>query len=215
MKSKHLKTVLLCVPFSLFFFSVQAETNADSLYITTMKSAVEQMDTLTQKDDIQLCRMVFERVHRLYPDDWLSLYYVIYADLTSFYMDPKSANSGRLLEESKKNLALLKEYENGDMSEIVTLEGYYYMALIVSDPANNGRIYFTNTISAFEKAMELDADNPRPVCLLAFFEQKLPEMLHSKRIAKVQHDKAKELFSREAKDPILPHWGERYLSYII
>jgi tetratricopeptide (TPR) repeat protein len=214
MKAKQLKTVLLVISLFLFSLAVKASNKTDSLYTIAMKSSIQRMDTLNGFEDIQLCKMIFERIHQMYPNDWLSLYYVIYSDLKSFYHNPRHLNSRKLLEESGEKLKLLKKYKNGNMSEILTLEGYYYMALVMSDPSKYGPKYSKNVITAYEKAMELDKNNPRPICLLAFFEQKLPKMLQSKRNPKIQHDKAKELFVEEVKDSILPHWGEFYLKQI-
>jgi len=214
MRLNQLKTVILITLLSLYPLLSRAGNRTDSLYASTMKSIIQKMDTLNNFEDIQLCTMIFERIHQVYPNDWLSLYYVIYSDLKSFYHNPKHLKAKQLLGKSEKNLEILKENKSGNISEILTLEGYYYMALIMSDSSKYGRKYYKNVIKSYEKAIELDKNNPRAICLLAFFEQKLPKILRSTRNSKIQHDEAKELFSKESKDSMLPHWGEFYLGQI-
>lgn len=210
----NLKTTATLAILFVVSFKLTASQKNDSLYLSMITPVVMKLDTIGQMSDIQACRNVFERIHQMYPEDWLSLYYIAYSDLKTFYNNPTHARGKQFLSESFKNIASLKKDKKADMSEILTLEGYYYTALIMLDPSNNGQKYFQKVFSSYEKAMKLNQQNPRPVCLLAFFEQQLPKMFRSNREPKEQYDIAKSLFAKQDKNSICPHWGENYLGYI-
>lgn len=210
----NLKTIAGLVLLFAASFRLMAGEKRDSVYLSAMTPSVMKLDTASQVSDIQGCRNMFERVHQMYPDDWLSLYYMAYADLKTFYNHPTHARREQFLDGALKNITSLKKQKEADQSEVLTLEGYYYTALITLDPGNNGRKYFRKVFSSYEKAMKLNPHNPRPVCLLAFFEQQLPKMFRSNRKPEEQYMFAKDRFAKEDKESILPHWGENYLGYI-
>lgn len=214
MKTTSLNAVRLLLFLLITTLTVKANVKNDSLFTATMSSTVLRLDTLNNINDIQSCKMTFERLHQIYPDSWLPIYYIAYSNLKTFYNNPKNEKRKLILEESLKNIESLKTHPDANKSEVLTLEGYYYTALIMLDPANNGQKYFQNVFSSYEEAIELNPQNPRPICLLTFFEQQLPKMFQSKRNVKEQYDKAKLLFSKEDKTSYLPHWGENYLDYI-
>ena len=51
-------------------------------------------------------------------------------------------------------------------SEIIALEGYMYQAMIMINPMVNGAVYGPKSAVTLQKAMVLDANNPRPHYLL-------------------------------------------------
>ncbi|MCD8072275.1 MAG: hypothetical protein LUE10_03715, partial [Alistipes sp.] len=91
-----------------------------------------------------------------------------------------------------------------------TLYGYYYMALISTDPARNGQRYFSKPTQYFEKAIKLDGANPRPVILRAFYVLQLPEFIRPTIDVKREADKAAELFASESPGIEKPYWGRGF-----
>ncbi|GBU08751.1 hypothetical protein AwDysgo_20820 [Bacteroidales bacterium] len=179
-----------------------------------MNQALSKLDTAKTVAEIQESKVLFERISHIKSSEWIPIYYIAYCNINSVYNDSKSKRNQAFLEEAKKYIDKLKKNKKANLSEIYTLEAYYYMAIISMDPEANGQKYFSNVVSSYEKAMELDPNNPRPICLLAFFEQQLPPFLRSKRNTTEELEKARSLFEQETKNISAPYWGEMYLNYI-
>lgn len=207
-------TITFSIALLLLSHAVKGFPVTDSLYVRTLQSAVENLDTVSHMHDLLRRKGLFERLQQRFPTEWLPLYYKGYTSLSLCYNDPKGTHSNLLFTDIFNTIQLLKKSSDAEQSEIFTLEGYYYMALIRIDPASQGKKYFRKVVTAFEKAIDLNPKNPRPICLLAFFEQQLPQMFRSKRNPIDEHQKAKILFENESKNTVLPHWGQNYLELI-
>jgi tetratricopeptide (TPR) repeat protein len=194
---------------SLFSLPVNA---AGSGYQDEMRTALASLDAAAPSQYLS-CRNQFERVAQLYPDEWLPVYYTVYCDLQMIYTKQAVENAQALLEETKNLLDKLEATPGADPSELSTLWGYYYMALIMLDAAN-GQKYFTQVIGGYEKAIALNPENPRPVCLLAFFKQFMPAFMRSESEIAEGKEKAKALFEKETPSIEKPYWGAYYLGMI-
>ncbi|MDR1937862.1 MAG: hypothetical protein LBQ73_05110 [Tannerellaceae bacterium] len=206
MKTKFYYFYLLLV--SLFCWPANA---AASDYQDAMRTALAGLDAA--ESNYLPCRNQFERVAQMYPDEWLPVYYTAYCDLQMIYVKQAAVNTQSLLDEAKSLLEKLMATPGADPSEVSTLWGYYYMAIITLDAAN-GQKYFQQAIGAYEKAIGLNPDNPRPVCLLAFFKQFLPAFMRVDKEIAEGKEKAIALFEKETPSTEKPHWGAFYLNMI-
>lgn len=204
--------MLICLIFCNF--TVKTEILTDSLYHTSMDKALIQLDSVKNVSDLFQCRNLFERIAQKYTDNWQPVYYTAYCDIEMVYYDQKSEQNKGRLEDAKIYLEKLASYSEADKSEISTLWGYYYNALILLDPEVNGQKYFGEVIGAYEKAMEQNPENPRPVVLLTFFEQYLPPFIKSKRDPARERERAKDLFDRQTRTIENPYWGKYFLQQI-
>ncbi|MDR1880052.1 MAG: hypothetical protein LBQ78_03895 [Tannerellaceae bacterium] len=194
---------------SLFSLPVNA---AGSGYQDAMRTALTSLDAAAPSQYLS-CRNQFERIAQLYSDEWLPVYYTAYCDLQMIYTKQAAANAQALLEDAKNLLTKLDTFRGADLSETSTLWGYYYMALITLDGAN-GQKYFAQTVGGYEKAIALNPENPRPVCLLAFFKQFLPAFMRSESEIAEGREKAKALFEKEKPSIEKPYWGAYYVDMI-
>ena len=199
----------LCIVLLAFTMGLSAQSNP--VYEQAMEKTLVKIDSASSVKDLLSARNQLERISLMYADEWLPPYYLAYVDIQSVYMGQKSE---KVLENAKANLDKLNAYAKADKSEVNTLLGYYYMALIMLNPATNGQKYFNNVNSSFNKAMEQNPDNPRAIYLSAFFEQNLPEALRSEKDFCAEMKKAKELYAKEHKSVEKPYWGEYFLNMI-
>jgi hypothetical protein len=66
----------------------------------------------------------------------------------------------------------------------------------------------------FERMAQMYPDDPRPVCLLAFFKQHLPPFLRNDSEIAEGKEKAKDLFAKETPSADKPYWGVYFLNMI-
>jgi hypothetical protein len=191
--------------------SLGLSAQSNPVYKQAVKKGLAIIDSAKSVKDLSSARNQFERISMMYADEWLPPYYMAYADILSVYMGQKNE---KVLENAKTNLDKLGSFEKADKSEVNTLLGYYYMALIMLDPATNGPKYFNNVNISFGKALEQNPDNPRAVYLSAFFEQNLPEGLRSEKDFCTEMNRAKDLYAKEQKSVDKPYWGEYFLNMI-
>lgn len=208
-----MKTLILLFVSLCLSLDIQAQSS-DQAYNKSMKDAVEKLDGLKSSSDLQVCKNSFERISKLYDTKWLPIYYVAYCNIELVYWEKESAQNKLRLEEAEKHLKILEKMKEAEVSEVENLWGYYYMCLISRDPENMGRKLFQPTITKLENAIKLNPNNPRPIILLAFFEQNLPPFMKSKRNVLEEMKKAEELFNQESENIENPYWGKIFTKMI-
>jgi hypothetical protein len=118
-----------------------------------------------------------KRISASFPDEWLADYYIALFDLkSSFVADPEQKTV--LINEAKEKIDLLKEKPGALQSEIYTLDGYYYYALIAQNPQQNGQVYYKDVFSSYQRAISLDESNPRPVLMLLIFKSNMAKFMN-------------------------------------
>lgn len=156
-----------------------------------------------------------KRLSAMCPGEWLPDYYIAYLDL-KLVLSRAAAKPADLLQEANEKLNILKANAGANASEVATLEGYYYYALIAQDPATNGQKYYREVVAGYEKAIRLDATNPRPQLQLAIFKNKLAAFLQDtdsgfcdklQQLEKVFHD-------FKPASAVAPNWGLPELLYV-
>ena len=58
-----------------------------------------------------------------------------------------------------------------DRSDLATLHGFYYTALIVTNPQQNGPRYYRQALDSFDEALKLNPKNAMAQMLLARFKE--------------------------------------------
>lgn len=113
-----------------------------------------------------------KRLSAMCPGQWLPDYYIAYFDL-KLVLSKATDKPADLLQEVSEKLTALKSNAQANASEVATLEGYYYYAMIAQDPAVNGQKYYREVMNGYEKAIRLDPSNPRPQLQLAIFQHRM------------------------------------------
>lgn len=209
-----MKTLSLLVVTLSLTLGIQLTAQNEEAYQKAMVTAIDQFDQVKDAASLQVCKNSFERIATSYPERWLPVYYAAYLNTELVYWEMKSEQNNQRLEAAEKYLQQLEELKDADRSEVANLWGYFTMCRISLNPQTLGQELYQPTVTKFEEAMRLNPANPRPVILLAFFEQNLPPFLQSARNKAEEKKKAEELFNREQKSYTAPYWGKYFLQMI-
>ncbi|WP_212006003.1 hypothetical protein [Chitinophaga sp. HK235] len=156
-----------------------------------------------------------KRLSAMYPGEWLPDYYIAYFDL-KLVLSKAGAKPEDLVQEAADKLTALKANGSADMSEVYTLEAYYYYAMISLNPAVNGQKYYREVIGGYEKAIRLNQHNPRPQLQLAIFQNRMAAFTKAadngfcdklQQVEKTFHD-------FKPATAVSPDWGLPELLYV-
>ena len=106
-------------------FDAQLETTLRNVNSDDAASIIKGMDDL-------------KHLALQHPDAWLPTYYQALSALQYAVRFPHDNHSSSFLEAAKTGIEALRTKPAADQSEVLTLNGFYYSALIVQNPAQNG-----------------------------------------------------------------------------
>ena len=175
-----------------------------------LSTDIEKDKLVKNESDLQNSINEIKRIEVLDANYWLPSYYVSYMETTqSFYTSPDKKEA--LLADVKARIDKLLDNTSVDKSELYTVLGYYYYAKIAQDPQKNGQLYYKDVVTNYQKAIAMNAANPRPNYLLHLFEDKMSSFMGNKEndlCGKLQKDK--KLFEDfKVVDKNYPNWGEK------
>jgi len=182
-------------------FDVQLETTLRNINSDDAASVSKGMDELKRK--------AYE-----YHDVALPPYYQALSALQYAVRFPHDNHSSSFLEAAKTGIEALRTKPAADQSEVLTLNGFYYTALIVQNPAQNGQKYYMDAIASYKSAISANPANPRPRLLLYIFFENMskatgkPSMNGPKDL-----DTIKQLFDQENKQGLQPKWGKELIDH--
>ncbi|MDH6303438.1 hypothetical protein M2459_000628 [Parabacteroides sp. PF5-5] len=175
-----------------------------------LAAAVSRLDTARTAKELQEVRNLFQRISINYPSDWMAAYYLAYTNINIFFREDNPATKKQLIEEARMYLDKIKREKGLSVeirSEISTLSGYSYYALMSVDPQTNGPKYSSHVVSAYAEALKLNPNNPRAILLNAYFQQSLSSFMGGSYTSfESDKEKAKLLHEQEKKDTPIPHW---------
>lgn len=175
-------------------------------------SSLAKLSTTENEADMLSLVNELKRLETMFPDEWLTTYYIAFLDLKASFSTPIEKQE-TLLKEALQKIESLKQNKSANLSEVYTLEGYYYLALVAQNPAQNGQVYYKEVISSYSKAIAYNRANPRPVLLLTLFKNKMAQFTGEDQSSYCQELKKAELmfenFTPEHK--LNPNWGEQQL----
>lgn len=206
-------TIIISLFIGMCYNIIPAQA-ADAVYEQAMMKTVAKLDSSYTVPLLRQQKNQFDRIASKYTQEWLPVYYSAFCNIQSVYMNPKAEGNSILLDEAKEKLSGLDKYQTVDRSEVNTLWGYYYTALISLDPQTNGAKYFGQVISFYKQAIAQNEKNPRPLYLLAFFETNLPAFMQQGTDLCAELSKAADLYKTEDRNSITPHWGEDFLQML-
>ena len=125
--------------------------------------------TAFAQDDLLNSIAQLKRMEAMYPDQVEPKYQRTLQTLNYAVMNPQDSRTEALLAEASQAITELESQL--DASDLYTLKGFYYMDLIVKDPAQNGRLYYLDVMQYFEKALKLNPDNALAKDLQQKFKQ--------------------------------------------
>lgn len=182
-------------------FDAQLETTLRNVNSDDAASIIKGMDDL-------------KHLALQYPDAWLPTYYQTLFALQYAVRFPNDSHSSSFLEAAKTGIEALRTKPAADQSEVLTLNGFYYTALIVQNPAVNGQKYYMDAIASYKSAIGTNPANPRPRLLLYIFFENMskatgkPGMNGPKDL-----DTIKQLLAQEHKTGLQPKWGKELIDH--
>ncbi|MBO4663675.1 MAG: hypothetical protein J5663_04590 [Bacteroidaceae bacterium] len=94
-----------------------------------------------------------------YPDSIAPREYLAIQSMVFALVAPTAPQTEALLSSSKEMLATLEALPQMDKSDLYTMQGMYYMAVIVQNPVENGPRYYMQVTELYDKALKLNPDN--------------------------------------------------------
>ena len=161
--------------------------------------------------DFVQVRNQLERLSLVTPDDWLAPYYLAYTDVELSFRVSSKEEKIRYIDEAQTYLKRLSDMPNADLSEVNTLKGYRIYALIASDPQTNGPKYYNDVTVWYEKALQINPNNPRALLLSALFKNDTAKFMNGSYDNFYQDiEKAVILLSTEKAETSAPSWGKEW-----
>ncbi|MBN2595354.1 MAG: hypothetical protein JXR82_01050 [Marinifilaceae bacterium] len=192
--------------------NIVAGEGTKSEFYQILGSSLSKLVATQNEADILSVVNEIKRLETIFPEEWLTNYYIAFLDLKVSFSTPIEKQKV-LLKEALLKIESLKQNKSANLSEVYTLEGYYYLALIAQNPAQNGQVYYKEVISAYSKAIAYNGKNPRPALLLCLFKNKMAQFTGADQSSFCEDLKKIELmFSAfTPKTKLDPNWGMQQL----
>ena len=188
---------------TITFFLLAIAASAQQ-YEQGMKNA----SILWQEGKTKEAAAIFERIAAAEPETWLPNYNIALLNVTSAFNPKFKEEVPSLLE--KAQLALDKELsKDAENAELLVVQALIYTGYIVQDPMTNGMLYSDKVMQTYNKALQLEPNNPRVVAGKAEFEMGGAKYFGGDIKAMcAEIDRAINLFATfKPESPLHPNWG--------
>jgi hypothetical protein len=184
--------------------------------LLTVNASSQTIEALAQKinrplpvSELMTARAQLERLCTDSAANWLTFYYLAYADIElSFRVE----NADQKLQYIKEAQDYLLKINDGDKSEVETLRGYAYFALMATNPGENGPRYAQDILACLGKALQINPDNPRAILINAIFKDNMYKSMGSQyKEFETDMNRCRELFAARDTSSVTPSWGSVYL----
>lgn len=115
-----------------------------------------------------------QRLEAMQPDSIQPKYQQTMLLLGSVCSQPQSGKAQQYIDEAQRviqRIEALQPTKATDRSDLATLHGFYYTALIVTNPQLNGPRYYRQALDSFDEALKLNPKNEMAKMLLARFNE--------------------------------------------
>ena len=205
----------------ILFIAIAATTltaQAQADYKPVLKSTFDAFDT-TYADMSQKAALGNKLVliAKKYPDAWAPQFYAAYSRIQLSYMEQDAAKHDALLDEADNYLAEAERIAGKPNSETEVLMGMSAHSRIAVDGRARYQKYGKLMEEHYDKAKELNADNPRIYLERGVAKFYMPKMFGGGRKAAMPYfEKADGLIAKESSDDIeKPYWGKGALAYFM
>ncbi len=194
---------------AVVFLSVVTFGNTNN-FEKLMKQNLETARAMGEKTDYKNLGDEFTKIAKHNKTRFEPLYYSAYCYIVSSWQINDLPEKANVLTMAKKQIdkaAILSA--NND--EILVLVAFYYQAMIMMDPANNGQKYSMKAEELLRKAQAINKNNPRAEFLRAQNVYYRPAQYGGgKEKALPLFEESAKLFKQQDTDNyLLPVWGER------
>lgn len=201
-----MKTSIICT--FLLVLSVSATFANDEKFIEVMQKNIKAVYEARDISAFQQSINSFERIAEAEKTRWEPFYYIGFGYLMMANIETDLSKKDVFLDKA------LEAVEKGKLlagaeSELIALEGFAYMLKVAVDPQSRGMVYAPRASQTFEKAVQLNPENPRAIALMAQMQFGTAKFFNSPTAdACASNDRALEKFATyKSENPLAPVWG--------
>jgi hypothetical protein len=181
----------------------------DSKYLETMAKNIQVVYAAESLSSLQTAVNALERIGMAEKTKWEPYYYTAFGYIMMATQEQVAATQDRYLDKATTNIGKASAIKAND-AEIIALEGFIDMIRISVDPASRGQQYSAMGLQKFQRALAIDAVNPRALALMAQMEFGTAQYLGSPTTqACATNDSALQKFvTFKSDNPLAPQWGK-------
>ena len=115
-----------------------------------------------------------QRLEAMQPDSIQPKYQQAVLLLGAVCSQPQDSKVQQYIDEAQRviqRIEALQPTKAADRSDLATLHGFYYTALIVTNPQQNGPRYYRQALDSFDEALKLNPKNALAQMLLERFKE--------------------------------------------
>jgi tetratricopeptide (TPR) repeat protein len=115
-----------------------------------------------------------QRLEAMQPDSIQPKYQQAMLLLGTVCSQPQTSKARQYIDEAQRviqRIETLQPTKAADRSDLATLHGFYYTAIIVTNPQQNGPRYYRQALDSFDEALKLNPKNEMAKMLLARFNE--------------------------------------------
>ncbi len=195
---------------AIVLFSVVISFAGSKKFDREMKSKIETMRADVKGADYTKLGDEFASIAKENKKRFEPLYYSAYCYILSSWETEDVDEKTNILDNAKEQIDRALKLDT-DNDEVLVLEGFYYLAMIVVNPFENGPSLSMKATTLLNQAQAINSTNPRAEFLLAQNTMYTPEQFGGgaeKSCPKYQ--KAAELFEKQnTGNYLLPQWGQK------
>jgi hypothetical protein len=193
-----------------FIFTLAATFSfAQDKFTAAMLKNIDAVYSAKTTEEFRQAINSFDRIANAEKTKWEPYYYSSFGNIMLANQEKDAAKKDAYLD------LALASVEKGEAiapkeSELVALEGFVHMSRIAVDPASRGQKYSGQGMRAFGKAVSLNPENPRALCLMAQMQFGTADFLGSPVTEACSTARAAvEKFSTgKSENPLAPVWGK-------
>lgn len=193
----------------LFITISNAALAIDEKYLQAMQKNIEQVYKAQTADELQKAVNGFDRIANAEKAKWEPLYYSAFGNVMLATREADKVKKDQYLDLAWSAIEKAKAI-SADNSELIAMEGFIHMIRVTVDPATRGQQYSSKAFEAYNRALSVDANNPRALALLAQMELGTAQFFGSSTDgACATASKAIEKFENfKSENPLAPVWGK-------
>lgn len=180
----------------------------DGKYMEAMQKNIMAVYTSQNIADLQNTVNTFDRIGTAEKTKWEPYYYEAFGYVMMTNKETDNTRKDAYLDQATAALDKAKAILSDD-AELLSLEGFIHMMRVSVDPANRGQKYSSLAMQAYNKALRVNADNPRALALMAQMQLGTAKFFGSSTAeACAMATKAQEKFATyKNENPLAPQWG--------
>lgn len=197
----------------LFFFVAIFNLNAQQgKYQEAMKKSISELNEAKDIEALLTAANSFERISKVADKEWLPLYYQSFAQMQAAAGFMGSKQMDKCMQSVEKAQAVLKTALElaPNEAELYIMQAYVYQGYIWEDVQANGAKFTPMIFGVLERAIAMDADNPRAYLMKGQQTYFMPEFFGGgAKTALPLLEQAEEKYSKYTPASELhPNWGK-------